>query len=118
MGTADLSPGRSPGLGSVRVVQIRFLKCLGSATTPYEPLPSPLSSRPGFPATLLWTGLRVRLSLKERRMRFVNAIKVHRKSGGAKPRDLQLPGPLLETRTTMLKPNRHLAYSDPNDKGV
>ena len=51
-------------------------------------------------------------------MRFVNAIKFHRKSGGAKPRDLQLPGPLLETRTTMLKQNCHLAYSDPNDKGV
>ena len=51
-------------------------------------------------------------------MRFVNAIKFHRKSGGAKPRDLQLPGPLLETRTTMLKPNRHLAYADPKDKVV
>jgi len=56
--------------------------------------PFPLSSRPGFPATLHWTRSRVRLSLKERRMRFVNATKFHRKSGGAQPRDLQcaLPG--------------------------
>jgi hypothetical protein len=30
-----------------------------------------LSSRPGFPATLRWTLLRVRLSRKERRMKFV-----------------------------------------------
>jgi hypothetical protein len=42
------------------------------------------------------TRLRVRLSFKERRMRFVNAIKFHRKSGGAKPRDLQSRGPFLE----------------------
>jgi hypothetical protein len=33
--------------------------------------------------------LRVRLSLKERRMRSVNATNFHRKSGGAKPRDLR-----------------------------
>jgi hypothetical protein len=39
----------------------------------------------------------------ERRMRFVNAIKFDRKSGGAKPRDLQFRGPLLEERNTMLK---------------
>jgi hypothetical protein len=31
----------------------------------------------------------LRLSLKERRMKSVNATKFHRKSGGAKPRDLQ-----------------------------
>jgi hypothetical protein len=31
-------------------------------------------------------------------MRFVNAIKLHRNSGGAKPRDLRFCGPLLEIR--------------------
>jgi hypothetical protein len=38
----------------------------------------------------------MRLSLKERRSRFANATNIHRKSGGAKPRDLQFRGPLLE----------------------
>jgi len=38
----------------------------------------------------------VRLSLKERRMSFVNAVNINRKSGGAKPRDLQFRGPFLE----------------------
>jgi hypothetical protein len=33
-------------------------------------------------------------------MRFVNAIKFHRKSGGAKPRDLRFRGPLLESGIT------------------
>jgi hypothetical protein len=61
-----------------------------------EAPPFPLSSRPGFPVTQHWTRPRVRLSLKERRMRSVNATKFHRKSGGAKPRDLQLYGPFLE----------------------
>src|ERR1700732_5348960 len=42
-----------------------------------------LSSRPGFPATLRRTRLRVRLSLKERRMKFINATNLNRKSGGA-----------------------------------
>ena len=49
-----------------------------------EPLLFPLSSRPGFPAVRHWTRLRVRLSLKERRMRSVNATGFHRKSGGTK----------------------------------
>ena len=48
-----------------------------------------LSSRPGFPATPRWTRLRVRLSRKERRMKFANATNLNRKSGGAKPRDLR-----------------------------
>src|ERR1700733_13295929 len=34
-----------------------------------EAPPFPLSSRPGFPATRHWTRLRVRLSLKERRIK-------------------------------------------------
>ena len=46
-------------------------------------------SEPGFPATQHWTKPRVRLSLKERRMRSANAIKVHRKSGEAERRDLR-----------------------------
>jgi len=36
--------------------------------------------------TLRWTRLRVRLSRKERRMKFANATILNRKSGGAKPR--------------------------------
>jgi hypothetical protein len=48
----------------------------------------PNRSVPGFPATQLWTKPRVRLSLKERRMRSANATNVHRKSGVAKWRDL------------------------------
>ena len=58
--------------------------------------PSPLSSRPGLPATQHWTKQRVRLSPKRRRMRPANATKLHRKSGGAKPRDLRFRGPFLE----------------------
>jgi hypothetical protein len=49
--------------------------------------------------------LRVRLSRKERRMKFANATNLNRKSGGAKPtcpglpwRDLRFRGSLLETR--------------------
>jgi hypothetical protein len=45
----------------------------------------PLSSRPGFPVTQHWTRSRMRLSLKERRIRSVSAKKFHRKSGGAQP---------------------------------
>src|ERR1700693_3625313 len=60
-----------------------------SAPLSMEASPSPLSSRPGFPATQHWTKPRVRLSVKERRMRSPNATKLHRKSGGAQPRDLQ-----------------------------
>jgi hypothetical protein len=55
------------------------------ATTFLQNVPLSLSSRPGFPATPHWTRSRVRLSLKERRMRSVNATNFHRKSGGAKP---------------------------------
>jgi hypothetical protein len=62
----------------------------------YESTATPLSSRPGFPATQHWTKPRVRLSLKERRITFANATKFNRKSGGAQPRDLQFSGPLLE----------------------
>jgi hypothetical protein len=68
-----------------------------------EAPPFPLPSRPGFPATLHWTRSRLRLSLKERCMRSVNATKFHRKSGGEQPtcpgvpwRDLQFCGPFLE----------------------
>jgi hypothetical protein len=61
-----------------------------------EAPPTPLSSRPGFPATQHWTETRVRLSLKERRMRSASATNLHRKSGGAKPRDLRFSGPFLE----------------------
>jgi hypothetical protein len=43
----------------------------------------PDRSVPGFPATLHWTGPRVRLSVRERRMKCTNAIEFNRKSGGA-----------------------------------
>jgi hypothetical protein len=48
----------------------------------------PDRSVPGFPATQHGTSPRVRLSVRERRMNCTNATKVHRKSGGAKWRDL------------------------------
>jgi hypothetical protein len=38
----------------------------------------------------------VRLSARERRVKGINTTKFHRKSGGAKPRDLQFNEPLLE----------------------
>jgi hypothetical protein len=78
--------------------------------------------RPGFPVTLRWTRLRVRLSSKERRVSSVNDTKFHRKSGGAEPpcpalppvgmpwRDLQFHGPLLETLNSTFQselPPRH-----------
>jgi hypothetical protein len=37
----------------------------------------------GFPATQHWTSPRVRLSVRERRIRCTNATKLNRKSGGA-----------------------------------
>ncbi len=43
----------------------------------------PDRSVPGFPATLHWTRLRVRLSVREGRMKRTNATKFHRKSGVA-----------------------------------
>jgi hypothetical protein len=55
----------------------------------------PDRSVPGFPATQHWTRPRVRLSVRERRMKCTNATKFHRKSGGAKWRDLLLLLPLL-----------------------
>jgi hypothetical protein len=64
-----------------------------------EPLPFPCHpdrSEPGFPATQCYTRPRVRLSLKERRMRSANAIKVHRKSGEAERRDLRFREPFVE----------------------
>jgi hypothetical protein len=44
-------------------------------------------------------------------MRPFNATKRHRKSGGAKPRDLRFRGPFLETRKTLLKQDCHLDRS-------
>ena len=44
--------------------------------------------------------------LKENHMQLTEAATLDRKSG--KPRDLQFPGPFLETRNTMLKQNCHL----------
>jgi hypothetical protein len=49
----------------------------------------PDRSEPGFPATQRETKPRMRLSLKERRMKSANAIKTYRKSGVAEGRDLQ-----------------------------
>jgi hypothetical protein len=49
----------------------------------------PDRSEPGFPATQRETKARMRLSLKERRMKSANAIKTYRKSGVAQGRDLR-----------------------------
>ncbi len=47
---------------------------------------------PGFPATPHWIKPRVRLSLKERRMRAANVAKLHRKSGSSVPEAASPPG--------------------------
>src|ERR1700679_1849768 len=73
---------------SIPFVQCKWKKC--------PPLCHPDRSVPGFPATMHWTGPRVRLSVRERRMKCTNATKVNRKSGVAKWRDLQFSKPLLE----------------------
>ena len=54
-----------------------------------SPICHPDRSEPGFPATQHETKPRMRLSLKERRMKSANAIKTYRKSGVAEGRDLQ-----------------------------
>jgi len=64
-----------------------------------EPLAFPCHpdrSEPEFPASLHWTGPRVRLSLKERRMMFDNATNFYRKFGVAERRDLRFYGPFVE----------------------
>jgi hypothetical protein len=73
-----------------------IIRIIESEWKRYPPLCHPDRSVPGFPATLHWTSPRVRLSVKERRMSCINAIKFHRKSGGAKWRDLQFSGPPVE----------------------
>jgi hypothetical protein len=73
-----------------------ILRIIESDWKPYPPLCHPDRSVPGFPATLHWTSPSVRLSVRERRMSCINAITFHRKSGGAKWRDLQFRGPFLE----------------------
>jgi hypothetical protein len=96
---ADARGGMSLKERAVAKGDGRALKALSYSTTALSLGNGPLfttalsflSSRPGFPATLRWIRLRMRLSLKERRMRFANATNINRKSGGAKPRDLQFP---------------------------
>jgi len=51
----------------------------------------PDRSEPGSPATPHWTEPRMRLSIKERRMKLANAASLNRKSGVAKWRDLLFP---------------------------
>src|SRR5579859_701722 len=48
------------------------------------------------PATLHWRRLRVRLSVKESRMKFANATRIDRKSGVAQRRDLRFRGPFVD----------------------
>ena len=64
-----------------------------------EAQPSPLSSRPERTRISCHAALDKAAYApfrKERRMKFANAIKFHRKSGGAQWRDLQFSGPLVE----------------------
>jgi hypothetical protein len=64
---------------------------IADCTATNEPvLCHPDRSVPGFPATLHWTRPRVRLSVRERRMKCISVTKFHRKSGVAQWRDLQL----------------------------
>ena len=51
-----------------------------------------------------WAKPRVRLSIKERRMKFANATKLHRKSGGAKPRKLHFPHPASDAHQSTTLP--------------
>src|ERR1700730_10776853 len=71
-----------------------------------EPLPflcHPDRSEPEFPASLRWTGPRVRLSLKERRMMFDNATNFYRKFGVAEWRDLRFSYRLQATLSSQRK---------------
>ena len=74
----------------------------------------PDRSVPGFPATLHWTRPRMRLSVRERRMKCTNATKFHRKSGVAKRRDLRCAlraSQILPVLTQTLKPILNLEHS-------
>jgi hypothetical protein len=69
----------------------------------------PDRSEPGFPATLRWKAPRVRLSVRERRMKCINATKFHRKPGGAQWRDLLFCHPLTNSQW---KPHSPLCHPD------
>jgi hypothetical protein len=63
---------------------------------PMEAPPSPLSSRPRISCPRSTDKAACAPLRKEGRMMCVNPIKFRRKSGGAKPRDLQFSRPLME----------------------
>jgi hypothetical protein len=73
----------------------------------------PDRSVPGFPATVHWTRPRVRLSVRERRMKCTNATNFHRKSGGAQWRDLLFILRIIESewkrRPPLCHPDRSVA---------
>jgi hypothetical protein len=74
------------GRGSGRWKRRQQLPCpLATVLSLQQPSPCchPDRSEPGFPATQRETKPRMRLSLKERRMKSANAVKAHRKSGVA-----------------------------------
>ncbi len=58
----------------------------------------PDRSEPGFPAPQHWTRPRVRLSVRERRMKCADATKFNRRSGGAQWTDLLFSQPLCDPR--------------------
>jgi hypothetical protein len=60
-----------------------IIRMLESQWKRNAPLCHPDRSVPGFPATLHLTSPRMRLSVRERRMKCINATKFYRKSGGA-----------------------------------
>jgi hypothetical protein len=89
-------PERSRGNPGDAYWQMFFEVFQPQTTNQINKVTSSDRSVPGFPATQHWTGPRVRLSVRERRMKCDNATKFHRKSGVAKWRDLQFNGPPME----------------------
>ena len=82
---SNLYPGLRPGLSSVRPVQIRFEKRLGSATNLYGTvaLSFVIPSVPGFPASPLSPATTYVVLPKENHMQLTEAATLDRKSGEA-----------------------------------
>src|ERR1700677_4480459 len=79
----DKGEGGAPNKARLRGSQVSKARPGAPLRLHMEALPHPLSSRPGFPVTQHWTKRRMRLSLKEMRMKCAKATSLYRKSGGA-----------------------------------